>query len=469
LSDLSRDCVAQRLDLFGQSGRAIDGALNLLLSSPLSPTTPGVRDADILQKFLRNSDYYGKDIFEASNTFTPIQLAMFWAHKSTHDLRYLERSQSVPVESYGNLLKSAWLLRRLFEDRRLETGCDGQRSIIVILAEEVLYQIKNLVELNLSFPPAKQLMSEADFRIWIDDLEDYEERSEDNDDDEQKTIRTPPNKVEVPLPNSPDSYTLNHGLVAPVIPGRSERRQSPNGISDRPNGIAGRADSVLNGTSDSQNRTFDVPPHRNDPSPDPRPLEQLPNRAYMEPPRIHGMNGNNHAPDINRQTSNPSSTGSAPWQSPPLQPPSLMPRVNHARRKPLPEVPSPKADTHSNSSRRSYSQDSSANTQTHISQQLHPNRSQPPNSMQYGVPPLQQNHNHNQNFSNHLNTQLRRPIEEDSALQLYDPRFPPDTMYSAVSPSQDTMSFFNHRGLDPRDNDERPGEVEIMNDVFSKM
>jgi hypothetical protein len=90
--------------------------------------------------------------------------------------------------------------------------------------------------------------------------------------------------------------------------------------------------------------------------------------------------------------------------------------------------------------------------------------------MQYGVPPLQTpNQSPKQNFGPHLNTNVRRPIEEDSDLQAYDPRYPPISMYSTVSPSQDTMSFVNSRGLDPRDNDERPGEVEIMKDVFSKM
>jgi hypothetical protein len=462
------------LELFDHSGQAIDGALHLLLSSPLSPSAPGPRDADILQKFSKNSDYYGKDIFEAANMITPIHLAMFWAHKSTKELRYLERSQSVPVEGYGNLLKSAWLLRRLYEDRRLEKGFESYRSIIVILTEEVLYQIKYIVELKLSLPATKNLLNEADSRIWIDDLEDYEERNDNNydDEDERRTIRTATNQGLILDTGSP----RNHVLGPPTIPNKSDRRQSPTGLAEKRNGVFDPRNQTVddthyypprNSVGTTRHKSVDEPRRNFEVSPQ-RPvdhLEQLPARTYVD--QSPKLNGN-----INRQTSNPSSTDSEPprrngpiWQSPPLHPPSLMPRYDHSKRKPLPEAPSPKADTHSNSPRRSYSVDSTTNTQTHIAQQLAPRRPPVPNSMPYGIPPLP-NQVPNQNFGS-LNTQFRR-IEEDSDLQAYDPRFPPDTTHSAVSPSQDTISFFN-RGLDPRDNDERPGEVEVMKDIFKSM
>ena len=84
--------------------------------------------------------------------------------------------------------------------------------------------------------------------------------------------------------------------------------------------------------------------------------------------------------------------------------------------------------------------------------------------MQYGVPPLQ---SQDQTLATSLNAQIRRPIEEDSGPEVYDSRYPPDSRYGLASPSRDT--FFNRRGLDSRDSDERPGEVEIMRDIFSAM
>jgi hypothetical protein len=87
--------------------------------------------------------------------------------------------------------------------------------------------------------------------------------------------------------------------------------------------------------------------------------------------------------------------------------------------------------------------------------------------MQYGVPPL---HIQEQSVGTAPSAQIIRPIEEDSAgPEAYDPRYPPNSRYGAAGPSRETASFPNRQGWDQNDIDEKPGEVEIMRQIFSVM
>ena len=66
--------------------------------------------------------------------------------------------------------------------------------------------------------------------------------------------------------------------------------------------------------------------------------------------------------------------------------------------------------------------------------------------------------------------QIIRTIEEDSGgPEAYDPRYPPNSSYAVTGPKKDTPSLSARGAWDPKDNDEQPGEVEIMRDILSSM
>ena len=117
----------------------------------------------------------------------------------------------------------------------------------------------------------------------------------------------------------------------------------------------------------------------------------------------------------------------------------------------------------------------------------------PPNSMQYGVPPLEYMYANTkpeetrsgkeQDPSTHPNSPIlgRQPLERShptnvSDLQVYDPLEPPSSFaasnFGSISRSSDNDITDNIPVSpipDPRDLDERPGEVEIMKHVFRSM
>lgn len=114
----------------------------------------------------------------------------------------------------------------------------------------------------------------------------------------------------------------------------------------------------------------------------------------------------------------------------------------------------------------------------------------PPNSMQFGVPPLEYMYANNkteetrsgeeQSSATHPKNpnperkQLERssPTNE-SDLQVYDPSAPPSNFAASNFGSISRSSVQEHTPLspipDPQDLDERPGEVEIMKHVFQDM
>lgn len=89
--------------------------------------------ADVIQEFMNFSDYYGRDIFEAAKLPAVVRLAMYWAHRGIDSLSSLEKTRVLPVEAYGNIVKAAWMIQRLFNDKRSRQ--DECAAVVVSLSE----------------------------------------------------------------------------------------------------------------------------------------------------------------------------------------------------------------------------------------------------------------------------------------------------------------------------------------------
>lgn len=89
---------------------------------------------DLVQEFIAFSDYHdGRDIFEAGNIMTLTRLAMYWTYRGVDALADIEKTKSLPVKAYANILKAGWILQRLQMDQRSRSNeCT---AIIISLSE----------------------------------------------------------------------------------------------------------------------------------------------------------------------------------------------------------------------------------------------------------------------------------------------------------------------------------------------
>lgn len=89
---------------------------------------------DLVQEFIAFSDYHdGRDIFEAGSIMTIVRLAMYWTHRGVDSLACIEKTKSLPVKAYANILKAGWILQRLQMDQRPRS--EECTAIIISLSE----------------------------------------------------------------------------------------------------------------------------------------------------------------------------------------------------------------------------------------------------------------------------------------------------------------------------------------------
>lgn len=317
-----------------------------------------------------------------------------------------------------------------------------------------MFELRRIGELKLALPTHEQLVHEMDLRIWLDDLEESEL-----------------NKRGLPKPLEATGREKLADTVPPTLsPGlkrqdSAHRRSASQEQSQQPTGSARRSSGSVTHTRSHSHAS---------------------------------VNGTIMASSDSRATNvtAPSSinTQQSTFQSP--QSPSLVPVSPHSVSSSLSRKPLPKAVLPT------------------VAEPIEPSRPHPfvpqkritipPDSMQYGVPPLHAYSTENigretkveeeQVLSSKVSTSslvrkyLEYSVENVSDLQAYDPANPPSqpgdyhrssNHGSPNDPSPHVADYsrsLNHEPApfspttqDVRDLDERPGEVEIMKSVFQSM
>lgn len=115
---------------------------------------------DLVQEFIAFSDYHdGRDIFEAANIMTIIRLAMYWTHRAVDALACIEKTKSLPVKAYANILKAGWILQRLQMDQRSRS--EECTAIMISLSE-----VRAFRALNSASHGFRMLITHGD-RTWF--------------------------------------------------------------------------------------------------------------------------------------------------------------------------------------------------------------------------------------------------------------------------------------------------------------
>lgn len=295
----------------------------------------------------------------------------------------------------------------------------------------MVYELKRINELKVILPTNEQLVSEADLRIWLDDLEENESEAL----DARGAL--------------PAHSTDNQGdAVSPLFPGAEERdhatwqRPSPELLKTS---VRAQRSSV---GSDAQATS---------------PLHASENEVLARSPDSR-TTYTTLASSIDAQQSSTLSHQSSLSST----------SSNPVGRKPLPRMQLP---TLTEPLERNQNQTLIQQKRTTFS----------PDSMQYGVPPLHSYSSHRENTPRETRageeqlspsdasspSKLRQHLERSphthvSDLEAYDPSNPPSNFGSqSHSTSHDYIPPSPMPDL--RDLDERPGEVEIMKAYFQSM
>jgi hypothetical protein len=322
-----------------------------------------------------------------------------------------------------------------------------------MMVQDITFELRRINELKIALPTADQLIQEMDLRIWLDDLEESELNKKQS-------------------PQTPESTGQNDGraetIHRPVAPDRT-RESSPQRRSP------------------SQEK-FKTPP---------RSATRLSGSAtHPKSPSQASLNGTIMASSGSRATipTAPSSIDTKQSVFPLPRSPHSLPHSSH----PGPNSPSRPLF---NSPLPNLAQTTARNRPQPFAQ--HRRITIPPDSMQYGVPPLhafatenmapgtkrdeeQDMLSSNVSTSSLVRKYLEYSVENMSDLQAYDPAHPPShpgdyprapNSHAASPPPNfsDYSRALNHEPVpfspvaESRDLDERPGEVEIMKAVFKRM
>lgn len=315
------------------------------------------------------------------------------------------------------------------------------------MTQDILFELRRVNELKLVLPTHEQLVQEMDLRIWLDDLEE----SELNKKGPPKALLDPTNKdkpAEIVRPIlSPGLKRVDSAHRRTLSQETSRRpavntRHSSGTVTHTKSPSHGSVNETITASSDSRATNMTAPStidtqQSNLPSP------QSPNSAPVSP---HSASNS-----LSRK----------------LLPKATLPTVAE------PTEPDPPHST-----------------------VPHRRITIPPDSMQYGVPPLHAYSTENVSRENKIEEErvlsskvsssslvrkyLEYSVENMSDLQAYDPANPPfqpgdysrSSHHEAANPS---LPIADHEPaplsppLDSRDWDERPGEVEIMKPVFQSM
>lgn len=301
--------------------------------------------------------------------------------------------------------------------------------------QDVVFELKRINELKVSLPTNEQLVSEADLRIWLDDLEETE--SEPLDTRGVLLAHTRENQAE----SQPDA-------VSPLFTGVEEKDYAT---------WQRRSQDVLKTSIKAQRSSVGSDAHA------PGSLQASENEILMR------------SPDSRTTYTTPGSSVDAQQSSALSHQSSLSSTSsNPVGRKPLLKTQLP---TLTEPLERGQNQTLTLQKRMTFS----------PDSMQYGVPPL---HSYSSAIENTPRgssageeqtplssasspSRLRQPLERlphtnVSDLEAYDPSNPPSNFGSqSHSANQDYAPLSPMRDL--RDLDERPGEVEIMKGCFQSM
>lgn len=432
-----REVLYRKLETFSLSAGTLETVLQQqFVSAGYGTESSSIRSGqdqgvDLVQEFIAFSDYHdGRDIFEAANIMTIIRLAMYWTHRAVDALACIEKTKSLPVKAYANILKAGWILQRLQMDQRSRS--EECTAIMISLSEDVVFELKRINELKVILPTNEQLVSEADLRIWLDDLEENE--SETLDARGALPTHSTDNRVDAVSPLFSGVEEQDHATwqrPSPELLKTSVRAQRSSVGSDA------QATSPLHA---SENEILAR-------SPDSR-------TTYTT---LASSIDAQQSSTLSHQSSL-SSTSSNPVGR------KALPRMQ------LPTLTEPLERNQ---------------TQTLTTQQKRTTFS--PDSMQYGVPPLHSYSSHRENTPRETRageeqlspsdasspSKLRQHLERSphthvSDLEAYDPSNPPSNFGSqSHSTSHDYIPPSPMPDL--RDLDERPGEVEIMKACFQSM
>lgn len=313
--------------------------------------------------------------------------------------------------------------------------------------QDILFELRRVNELKIVLPTHEQLVQEMDLRIWLDDLE------------ESELNKKGPPKALQPVTTRDRPV----GIVRPILSPGLKREDSAHHrtASQETSKLAARSTRPLSGAAT----------HTKSPS------QASVNETITASSDSRATNLT--APStIDTQQSNLPSP-----QSPNSTPVSPHSASNSLSRKALPKATLPTV---------------AEPTETNP---LHPNVPNrritiPPDSMQYGVPPLHAYSTENAgrdtkveeervlpskpSSSSLVRKYLEYSVENMSDLQAYDPANPPfqsghHSRPSNHDPVNSALPITGHEqsplspAQDSRDWDERPGEVEIMKPIFQNM
>ncbi len=469
-------------------------ALETILQQPLQVTSPGPKTeaasifsasdsgTDLFQEFAASSDYYGRDIFDAAKLMVMVRLSTFWAQRGKDGLVGIDKLKVLPIAAYGNLLKAGWILQRLQRDSRSRTeectaimvmlsevsrarmayfladssGFERVRAGIraLMMVQDVTLELRRINELKIALPTSDQLIHEMDLRIWLDDLEESEWNRKQSPPTPEATGKNDDRAESIHRPVAPDlTRESSPQLQSPsqekfTTPPRSATRLS--GAATHPKSPSQASPNGTIMASSGSRATIPTAPSSIDTE---QSMFQLPRSPHASPLSPHPGSPSPSRPPCNAPLSNPAPT--------------------MARNRPQPFAQPPRRVTI------------------------------PPDSMQYGVPPLHpfatenmapgtQRDEERETLSANVSTSslvrkyLEYSVENMSDLQAYDPAHPPSrpgdyprapNAHAASPPPNfaDYSRALNHEPIpcspiaESRDVDERPGEVEIMKAVLKRM
>lgn len=150
-ADIVRELLYRKLETFSLCAGTLEIILQQqFVSAGYGTESSSIRSGpdqgvDLVQEFIAFSDYHdGRDIFEAGNIMTIVRLAMYWTHRGVDALASIEKTKSLPVKAYANILKAGWILQRLQMDQRPRS--EESTAIIISLSEVGAF--RNLTSVN---------------------------------------------------------------------------------------------------------------------------------------------------------------------------------------------------------------------------------------------------------------------------------------------------------------------------------
>lgn len=359
--------------------------------------------------------------------------------------------------------------------------------------QDIIFELKRISELKVALPTNEKLVKDADLRIWLDDLDPYE--SEKNVSQAAVTANPPDDQADVvsPLFSSrleEDPFGNNsHQNRLPVLPLRSSHKRSAS--SDSPQTHSQQDKMPALPSSQRRSAGSDLPAKISS--------QAIVSSEHERTPTLPSSQRRSAGSDLQTKISSQGSSNETVMQSPDSRETSAtFPSSIDTQRSSVQSAQSTQPSPISTESIwRKPVLKTQLPTLTEPMERSAPEPVQrrltiPPNSMQYGVPPL---HMYSNNVPEETKTegvvssnpnspnQARRKIEHSfpsnvSDLQVYDPSAPPSNFvpsnsvpsnFGSISCSSDHENVPLSSIPDPPDLDERPGEVEIMKKVFQKM